>query len=100
MVQNEISSFVLFITWWNRVYTEPDHFLGFVRIPLSSINLLEGDIFRKYPMITTGNYIIVVSLKKLIKNYFEANIAGENINAMLHKHKGGQTPSRDWLRDT
>ena len=54
--EKNISNCVLYLSWWNNVYTEPDHFLGLVRIPMTSVNLLEGDIFRLYQMTTMGNY--------------------------------------------
>jgi len=54
VLEKEIKNCVLFVSWWNKVYIEPDRFLGLVRLPLAAVNLLEGDVFRFYPMTTMG----------------------------------------------
>ena len=54
MADKELSNSVLYVSWWNKVYTEPDRFIGVVRIPIASANLLEGDVFRPYQMSNMG----------------------------------------------
>jgi len=45
---------VLYVSWWNKVYTEPDYFLGYVRLPLASINVLRKDEYNLHPLTITG----------------------------------------------
>ena len=50
------------MTLWNKEYCDPAYFLGFVRIPISSTNLLEGGFSRWYPLDILGKYISTSSL--------------------------------------
>jgi len=52
---------ILFVTLWNKVYTESDHFLGFVRLPMASFNLQEGGFSRWYPLDIIGIFTLFIA---------------------------------------
>jgi len=67
VLDKEIRNRVLYVSWWNRVYTEPDRFLGLVRLPLASVNLFQGDVIRSYPMTTMSKLTVLEYLTRHVR---------------------------------
>jgi len=68
-----LASKVLYLVLWNKVMGDLDHFIGQVRIPISSLNLCE-EVRKWYPLDSKGTNIWVkVKQKQSHFHFFRSN---------------------------
>ena len=54
MKEDDFPSNVLYVVLWNKVVGELDHFIGQISVPISSMNLNDGEIQQWYSLETKG----------------------------------------------